>query len=134
MFGNNKKSRVAEDINWRKLEKDSEKSEFFDGFKMSTQKTFKTTGKRPDFFAYKEHNSRDRIVADAKCVKDLKFEHVDQVKEYKRAPGFAKKGRIFVAKDTHVPHDVRRYAKGSDISIERRNVKRKKGFWDRISE
>ena len=129
MFGK-KKPKVAGDVNWKKLEKNSEKSEFFNGYKFSTQKTFKTTGKRPDFFGYKENNSRDRIVGDAKCVKELKFEHVDQVKGYKRAPGFAKKGRIFVAKDTKVPHDVRRYAKDNNISVERRDVKRKKGFWD----
>jgi hypothetical protein len=131
MFGKKKKG-VAEDINWKKLEKEAEKSDFFNGYKTTTQKHFKSTGRRPDFFGYNEHNSRDRIVADAKCVKDLNSSHVDILKDYKKPPGFAKKGRIFVAKDTHVPHDVRRYAKDSNVSIERLDVKRKKGFWDKV--
>lgn len=131
-FTGNPKNGVATDKNWRKLEKDSKNSDFFDGYKLSTQKTFKTTGRRPDFFAYHEHNSRDRKVADAKCVRELNHNHVDQVRSYKGAPGYAKEGRIFVCKDTKVPHDVRQYAKDSNISIERRPVAREKGFFDKF--
>ena len=134
MFGRKKTNRVADDKNWRKLEKDGEKSKRFDKYNLQTQKPFRTTSKRPDYFAVNPHNSRDRIVADAKCVEELKIRHVQQVISYKSSPGFAKRGIIFVAKDTRVPHDVRQYAKEHGITVERRNIQREKTMLDRIDE
>jgi len=62
----------------------------------------------------------------AKSVKELTYGHIDQVKEYKKHPGYAKKGLLYVAKDTKVPHKVRKYAKDSNIKVERGNTLRKK--------
>jgi len=127
MFGLGKlKKRVAEDINWRKLEKDGLKSKHLKGYNIQTQKTFRSTQKRPDYFGINPKNPRDRIVADAKCVRELTKNHVDQVRGYKKPPSYSKKGFIFTCKDTKVPHEVRRYAKNHNIKIERRSVKRKK--------
>lgn len=128
MFGRTSKKKVAADINWRKLEKDLVKSNHFNGYKVQEQKVFRSVRKRPDIFGINKKNPKDRIVADAKCVTELTKSHVDQVKGYKRHPGYAKKGLIGVCKDTRVPHKVRSYAKKSNIKIERRQIKRKKGF------
>ena len=130
MFGFGKsKKKVAAGSNWRKLEKDATKSKHYKGYKLKTQKTFRSTNKRPDFFGIDEKNPRKRIVGDAKCVFELKKNHVDQVKSYMKHPSYAKKGVIHTCKETKIPRPVRKYAKKSKISIERRNVSLKKKFF-----
>jgi len=124
MFG--RKKGILKDSNWRKLEKEMAKSKFFDGYKVQEQKTFKSVNKRPDAFAVNPKNQRDRRIGDAKSVKELTTAHVNQVKEYKRHPGYAKKGLLYVSSDTKVPHKVRKYAKDSNIKVERGTTPRKK--------
>jgi len=63
-----------------------------------------------------------RMIHDVKSVKELTRNHVEQVKEYIRHQGYAKKGLLYVASDTKVPHKVRRYAKESNIKVERGNI------------
>jgi len=125
VFGR-KKQGILKDSNWRKLEKEMPKSKFFEGYKVQEQKVFRSVNKRPDAFAINPKNQRDRRVGDAKSVKELTYAHVDQVKEYKRRPGYAKKGLLYVASDTKVTHKVRKYAKDSNIKVERGNIPRKK--------
>ena len=129
MFGNSKKNHPTKNINWKKLEKEGEKSDFFRGFNIETQKVLKTR-KRPDFVGVSRYNS-EKIVGDAKCVKELNKAHVDQVKGYKRTL-HVKKGFIVTAENTKVPHDIRRYALDSNIRIKRMNVNRKKSLLDKI--
>jgi len=124
MFG--RKKGILKDNNWRELEKEMPKSKFFDGYNVHEQKVFRSVRKRPDAFAINPRNQRDRRIGDAKSVKELTIDHVKQVKEYKRHPGYAKKGLLYVASDTKVPHKVRRYAKESNIKVERGNIPRKK--------
>ena len=75
MFGSSKKKHPTKNINWKRLEKEGEKSDFFRGFNIETQKVL-NTGKRPDFFGVSKHDSRDRFVDETKCVKELKKIHV----------------------------------------------------------
>ena len=124
MFG--RKKGILKDSNWRNLEKEMVKSKFFNGYKVHEQKVFRSVRKRPDAFAINPKNQRDRRIGDAKSVKELTFAHVEQVKEYKRHPGYAKKGLLYVASDSKVPHKVRRYAKESNIKVERGNISRTK--------
>jgi hypothetical protein len=130
-FGESKKG-VGTDTNWRKLEREGEKAKHFEGYVIKAQKQSKSTGKRPDYFGYKKENPHHRIVGDAKCVKELTTNHVEQVKSYKKHPFYAKEGVLIVAKDTKVPHDIRAQARANNISIERTNVSQKKGFFDKI--
>ena len=67
MFGSSKKKHPTKDINWKRLEKEGEKSDFFRGFNIETQKVLET-GKRPDFVGVSRHDG-EKIVGDAKCVK-----------------------------------------------------------------
>ena len=128
MFG--RKKGILKYSRWRELEKEMPKSKFFDGYKVHEQKVFTSVNKRPDAFAINPKNQRDRRIGDAKSVKELTRSHVDQVKEYKKHPGYAKKGLLYVASDTKVPHKVRKYAKESNIKVERGNIPRKKtSFW-----
>lgn len=124
MFG--RKKGILKDSRWRELEKEMPKSKFFDGYKVHEQKVFKSVRKRPDAFAINPKNQRDRRIGDAKSVKELTKNHVEQVKEYKKHPGYAKKGLLYVAKDTKVPHKVRQYAKDSNIKVERGSIPRKR--------
>ena len=131
MFGSSKNKRVAKNINWKRLEKVGEKSDFFRGFNIETQKIL-PTGKRPDFVGVSRYNS-EKIVGDAKCVKELSRSHVDQVKGYKKTL-HAERGFIVTSENTKVPHEVRRYALGSNIRIKRMDVKRKKNIFQRFFE
>ena len=131
MFGRSKNKRVAKNINWKRLEKVGEKSDFFRGFNIETQKVL-NTGKRPDFVGVNRHDS-EKIVGDAKCVKELKKDHVNQVKGYKKTL-HAKRGFIVTSENTKVPHEVRRYALDSNIRIKRMDVKRKKNIFQRFFE
>lgn len=76
-----------------------------------------------------------RIVVDAKYVRELSRDNVDQVRRYKGYPYFAQRGGIVVKKSTKVPDDVREYARASNIKIVRKQARRKsrepkkKGFW-----
>ena len=129
MFGNSKKNHPTKNINWKRLEKVGEKSDFFRGFNIETQKVLKT-GKRPDFVGVSRFDG-EKIVGDAKCVKELSKDNVDQVKGYKRTL-HAKRGFIVTAENTKVPHEIRRYALDSNIRIKRMNVNRKKSLLDKI--
>ena len=131
MFGSSKNKRVAKNINWKRLEKVGEKSDFFRGFNIETQKIL-PTGKRPDFVGVSRYNS-EKIVGDAKCVKELSRSHVDQVKGYKKTL-HAERGFIVTSENTKVPPEVRRYAMGSNIRIKRMDVKRKKNIFQRFFE
>lgn len=121
--------KVADDNNWKKLERKAAKSKRFEGYDVKIQKQSARTGKRPDIYAVNPHDSRDKIVGEAKCVKELTPRHVQQARSYKGSH-FASEGVLFVAKDTKVPHEVRAEAKASNISIERTNVNRKKRLFD----
>ena len=131
MFGSSKKKHPTKNINWKRLEKVGEKSDFFRGFNIETQKVLKT-GKRPDFVGVSRYNS-EKIVGDAKCVKELSKDHVNQVKGYKKTL-HAKRGFIVTSENTKVPNEVRRYAMGSNIRIKRMDVKRKKNIFRRFFE
>ncbi len=91
---------------------------------------FSSVKKCPDAFSINQKNQRYRRIWDAKSVKELTRSHVDQVKGYKGPPVYAKKGLLYIASDSKVPHNVRRYAKESNITVERGNTPRKKtSFW-----
>lgn len=128
MFG--RKKGILKDSNWRELEKEMVKSKFFKGYNVQEQKVFRSIRKRPDAFAINPKNPRDRIVGESKCVKELTYANVDQLKDSKGHPGYAKKGLVYVAKDSKVPHKVRKYARESNIKVERGSIPRKKtSFW-----
>ena len=129
MFGRSKNKRVAKNINWKRLEKVGEKSDFFRGFNIETQKILKT-GKRPDFVGVSRHDG-EKIVGDAKCVKELSKDNVDQVKGYKRTL-HAKRGFIVTSEDTEVSREIRKYALDSNIRIKRMDSKRKKNIFQRF--
>ena len=129
MFGNFKKKHPTKNINWKKLEKVGEKSTFFRGFNIETQKVLRT-GKRPDFVGVNRYNS-ERIVGDAKCVKELNKDHVNLVKGYKRTL-HAKRGFIVTSEDTEVSREIRKYALDSNIRIKRMDSKRKKNIFQRF--
>ena len=131
MFGSSKKKHPTKNINWKRLEKVGEKSDFFRGFNIETQKVLKT-GKRPDFVGVSRYNS-EKIVGDAKCVKELSKDNVDQVKGYKETL-HVKRGFIITSENTKVPQEVRRYAWDSNIRIKRMDVKRKKNIFQRFFE
>ena len=131
MFGRSKKKRVAKNINWKRLEKVGEKSDFFRGFNIETQKVLETR-KRPDFVGVSRYDG-EKIVGDAKCVKELSKDNVNQVKGYKKTL-HAKRGFIVTSENTKVPPEVRRYAMGSNIRIKRMDVKRKKNIFRRFFE
>jgi len=131
MFGSSKKKHPTKDINWKRLEKEGESSDFFRGFNIETQKVLET-GKRPDFVGVSRHDG-EKIVGDAKCVKELSKDNVDQVKGYKETL-HVKRGFIVTSENTKVPHEVRRYAWDSNIRIKRMDVKRKKSIFQRFFE
>ena len=131
MFGSSKKKHPTKDINWKRLEKEGEKSDFFRGFNIETQKVLKT-GKRPDFVGVSRYDG-EKIVGDAKCVKELSKDNVDQVKGYKETL-HVKRGFIITSENTKVPQEVRRYAWDSNIRIKRMDVKRKKNIFQRFFE
>ncbi len=130
MFGRSKKEQVK-DINWKRLEKEGEKSDFFRGFNIETQKVLETR-KRPDFVGVSRYDG-EKIVGDAKCVKELSKDNVDQVKGYKETL-HVKRGFIVTSENTKVPHEIRRYALDSNIRIKRMGVKRKKNIFRRFFE
>ena len=131
MFGNLKKKHPTKNINWKRLEKVGEKSDFFRGFNIETQKVLET-GKRPDFVGVSRYDG-EKIVGDAKCVKELSKDNVDQVKGYKETL-HVKRGFIITSENTKVPQEVRRYAWDSNIRIKRMDVKRKKNIFQRFFE
>jgi len=131
MFGSSKKKHPTKNINWKRLEKEGEKSDFFRGFNIETQKVLET-GKRPDFVGVSRYDG-EKIVGDAKCVKELSKDNVNQVKGYKKTL-HAKRGFIVTSENTKVPPEVRRYAMGSNIRIKRMDVKRKKNIFQRFFE
>ena len=131
MFGSSKKKHPTKNINWKRLEKVGEKSDFFRGFNIETQKVLKT-GKRPDFVGVSRYDG-EKIVGDAKCVKELSKDNVDQVKGYKETL-HVKRGFIITSENTKVPQEVRRYALDSNIRIKRMDVKRKKNIFQRFFE
>ena len=125
-----KKNGVAVGSHWRNLQEKGKHSRYFNGYRVETQKQSKSTGKRPDYVGYSKKDPRKRIVGDAKNVKELNKQHVDQVKRYKGHPFYAKKGVLVVRKTTKVPEDIKNYAKRSNITITRMGTRRKKkSFW-----
>ncbi len=131
MFGfGSAKKKVADDMNWRKLEKAGVDSKHFKDYNIQSQKYSKSAKKRPDYFGVHKKDPHKRVVGDAKCVKELTKDHIDQIKGYKGHPFYGRKGVAVVCKDTKVPHEVTRYAKKSNIAIDRLPVKRKKGIFD----
>ena len=131
MFGSSKKKHPTKNINWKRLEKVGEKSDFFRGFNIETQKVL-DTGKKPDFVGVSRYDG-EKIVGDAKCVKELSKDNVDQVKGYKETL-HVKRGFIITSENTKVPQEVRRYAWDSNIRIKRMDVKRKKNIFQRFFE
>ena len=128
-----RKKGVAVGKNWKSLEKRGRRTAHFKGYKITTQKYSKSTKTRPDFTGYNKKNPKDRILGDAKNVKELQYSHVDKVRKYKGHPNYAKKGVLIVAKRTKIPPDVREYARKSNIKITRMSTmrrKKKRGFWE----
>lgn len=120
---------------WREHEKRARKTSLLDGYRVTPQKSSKSTGLRPDYFGVSKRDPTKRIVVDAKFVRELSKENVDQVRRYKGYPFFAQSGGIVVKKSTKVPEDVREYARASNIKVTRmraRKEKKKKGFWASI--
>ena len=111
---------------WRKLEERALGSTVYRGYRKEPQRSFGSVGRRPDIFAVNPHKARDRIVGEAKFVKELKPRHVRQAIRYKGYPAFAKTGIIHVARDTKVPRRVRDLAGESNIKIIRTRQKKKK--------
>lgn len=107
---------------WRTYEKHQRGSGVFKNYKVQAQKASTSTGKRPDYFGVHKRNPKKRIVADAKCVKELTSKHVEQVRRYKGYPFFAQRGVIFVKKTTKVPEKVTSLAKESKIKIIRKRA------------
>lgn len=128
MFGLKRRKKILKDSNWRKLEKEIETHKILNGYTVKPQKTSHRTKERPDIFGINPKNNKDRIIVDAKCVKEVTSEHINQVKNYKRT-FFAKKGAIITCKDAKIPHQKRREAKDANIKIIRGKTKRKKGFF-----
>ena len=110
---------------WQKHEKRARSSQVFKGYKVEKQKTSTSTGKRPDFYGVSKRNPRKRIVGDAKYVKELKPQHVQQVRSYKGPPFCAQKGVIIVKKTTKVPREVRKTAKEANIKIVRKRARKR---------
>lgn len=119
---------------WREHEKRARKSSLLDGYKVTAQKQSRSTGLRPDYFGVSKKNPSKRIVVDAKYVRELSYDNVDQVRRYKGYPYFAQRGGIVVKRSTKVPDDVREYARDSNIKITRMRARKekKKGFWERL--
>jgi len=128
MFGLGGKNKVAKGNNWRKLEDEAKNLKMLKGMKVETQKISKRTRQRPDVVAINPHDSRDRIVVDAKCVREINTSNINQVKGYKKT-FFAKKGFILTCEDTKVTHKKRREAKDAKVGIKRGKTKRKKGLF-----
>ncbi len=120
---------------WREHEKRARKTTLLTGYRVTPQKVSTSTGLRPDFFGVSKKDPSKRIVVDAKYVKELSRQNVDQVRRYKGYPFFAERGGIVVKKSTKVPDEVREYARASNIKIVRKQARRKrkepekKGFW-----
>jgi len=126
-------SKPAQWNNWKSLQERGRNTNHFNGYKIIEQKQSSSTGKRPDYFGYLRTNPRQRIVGDAKNVKELTKQNVDQVKHYKSHPFYAQKGVIIVKKTTKVPIQIREYAKNSNITITKIHAKRtpkEKGILD----
>ncbi len=118
---------------WRIHEERARSSGVFRGYKVWPQKVSTSTGKRPDYLGVSRRNPKDRIVADAKYVRTLTPEHLDQVKGYKSHPFYARKAVIFVKKSTRVPSEVRNEARQAHIRIIRKVARKpNKSLWDRI--
>lgn len=109
---------------WQEYQKRARTSQCFKGYKVKKQKTTKTGTKRPDFVGISKRNSSKRIVGDAKRVKVLTPQHVNQVKSYKKCFA-AQKGVIIVTKTTKVSRKVRNMARNSNIKITRKRARRK---------
>jgi len=127
-----RKKGILKNNNWKKLEKELKKQMEKDNpnYNFQSQKVYKHDGKRPDVFGQHKQKPFERKVGEAKCVKELKPEHVRQAIGYKKHPGYARGGDIGVCQDTKVPHEVRRQAKNANFKVRRLNVSRKKGFFD----
>lgn len=124
------------EITWQDGEstRRARESSFFRGYSVTPQKVSTSTGKRPDYFGVSKQNPRNRIVADAKYVKELTRGHVNQVRQYKGYPFFAQRAAIITKKSTRVPDDVRKMARDSRIRIIRKSARkdRPKSFWRRL--
>jgi hypothetical protein len=108
---------------WRIHEERARRSSFFRGYKVQSQKTSTSTGRRPDYFGISKTNPRNRLVADVKYVKELTSGHVRQVRQYKGYPFFAQKAAIITKKSTRVPKEVREMARESNIKIIKKNAR-----------
>ena len=120
---------------WREHEKRARKTTLLTGYRVTPQKVSTSSGLRPDYFGISKRDPAKRIVVDAKYVRVLSRQNVDQVRRYKGYPYFAQRGGIVVKKSTKVPDEVRKYARDSNIKIVRKRARRekkeskKKGFW-----
>ena len=128
MFGFNSKKKVASGSNWRKLEDEAKNHKMLNKYKVETQKVSKRNKQRPDVFGINPKNNRDRIIIDAKCVKEVTSDHIRQVKGYKKT-FFAKNAAIITCNDAKIPHKKRQEAKNAGIKIVRGNTKRQKNFF-----
>lgn len=123
---------------WREHEKRARKTALLDGYRVSPQKVSTSTGLRPDYFGISKKDPTKRVVVDAKFVKELSRQNVDQVRRYKGYPFFAQRGGIVVKRSTKVPDDVREYARSSNIKVVRmrarkeKKAEKKKGFWESL--
>lgn len=130
MFGfGGSKRRVAANSNWRRLEDEASTHKSLRKYKVETQKISKRTGKRPDIFGINPRNNRDRIIIDAKCVREVTSEHIKQVKGYKKN-FYAKNAAIYTCSDTKVSHRKRREASDANIKIIRGQTKRRKRWYE----
>ncbi|MCH7647212.1 MAG: hypothetical protein IIA83_01210 [Thaumarchaeota archaeon] len=128
-----KSTKVAAGNNWKSLEKKGEKSKYFRGCKLETQKRSKSTGKRPDYFCTDPKNPRRRIVGDAKNVKRVTKKEIDKVKSYAGHPYYATERVLVTNKSAKLSRADKKYAKERNVKIDRISAKsprKKKSWWD----
>ena len=106
---------------WRTFQDKVRNSRFFAGYKVKPQQTL-PTGERPDYLAKQIGNPQQKAVADAKFVKELTPQNVEQVASYK-GTAKAQKAAIFVPKKTRIPRAVRQQAQDEDIEIIRKQAR-----------
>jgi len=81
-------------------------------------------GKRPDYVLYRvKFGKRQRVVAEAKNVKVLTLNHINQLDQYARRY-HASYRLIYIPSKTYVDNSVRQHANSLDIEIVRLW-----GFW-----
>jgi len=128
-----KSTKVAAGNNWKSLEKRGEKSKYFRGCKLETQKRSRSTKKRPDYYCVDKKNPRRRIVGDAKNVKRVTKKEIDKVVSYAGHPFYAQGKVLITNKSARLSRADKKYAEKRGVKIDRMSAKslpkRRKSWW-----